>query len=432
MPHSDRHGLPLSTASDAAAEAYRAGIDLMLSAWTGAAEAFAASIRADPDFALAHAAQARLEAMRGEGAAARAAIALARDLAHRRGTSREVGHVAVLADAIEGRTREALDGALAHLEDWPRDALILSLPLGAFGLFAFSGMSDHDAARVALCERHAHHYGEDWWFLTYRGWARIEAGEVAAGRDQVTQALVIRPANANAVHALSHAMFEQGAGSEAQALIGGFLPGYDRAAPLHGHIAWHQALALLEAGDAAGALAVFADRVRPGRTGAAPINVVTDGASFLWRLRAYGHEDPAALWQEAAAYAATAFPDGGNAFVEVHLAMIAAATGTGPRAIRDAATLGELVPAVARALDAFAGGDHAGCARLLEPVVAAVVRIGGSHAQREVIEDTLLAALLRGGEAAKAHVLLDARLHRRPSPRDASWRGALPDRGRMG
>ena len=34
--HQDRYGLPLSTASAAAAQAYRDGVDLMLSAWTGA------------------------------------------------------------------------------------------------------------------------------------------------------------------------------------------------------------------------------------------------------------------------------------------------------------------------------------------------------------------------------------------------------------
>ena len=72
---------------------------------------------------------------------------------------------------------------------------------------------------------------------------------------------------------------------------------------------------------------------------------------------------------------------------------------------------------------AFADEDYAGCARLLEPVAADAVRIGGSHAQRGVIEDTLLVALMRSGETAKARALFDQRLHRRPSPRDQRWRG---------
>jgi hypothetical protein len=52
------------------------------------------------------------------------------------------------------------------------------------------------------------------------------------------------------------------------------------------------------------------------------------------------------------------------------------------------------------------------------------VRIGGSHAQRELIEDTFLVALMRSGELPRARSLLDARLHRRPSLRDERWQAA--------
>jgi hypothetical protein len=52
------------------------------------------------------------------------------------------------------------------------------------------------------------------------------------------------------------------------------------------------------------------------------------------------------------------------------------------------------------------------------------VRIGGSHAQRQIVEDTFIVALMRGGELARARTLLDQRLHRRPSPRDARWLAA--------
>jgi hypothetical protein len=48
--------------------------------------------------------------------------------------------------------------------------------------------------------------------------------------------------------------------------------------------------------------------------------------------------------------------------------------------------------------------------------------MGGSHAQREVIEDTFIIALIRNDELPRAHAMLDRRLHRRPSPRDARWR----------
>src|SRR6201984_1487033 len=101
--HEDRYGLPLSTTSTAAAAAYRDGVDLILSAWPGAAEAFDRAIAADPDFALAHIARARVHSMYQQGEAARKEAALARDLVARNGTAREKGHVETLALAAEGQ-----------------------------------------------------------------------------------------------------------------------------------------------------------------------------------------------------------------------------------------------------------------------------------------------------------------------------------------
>ena len=72
-----------------------------------------------------------------------------------------------------------MTGAERHLNEYPRDAQVLSILLGAFGLYAFSGRADHDAAKLAICERHARHYGEDWWFLSYLGWSHTEAGNLS-------------------------------------------------------------------------------------------------------------------------------------------------------------------------------------------------------------------------------------------------------------
>ena len=81
--HQDRYGLPLSTVSAEAAAAYRDGVDLLLSAWTGAAEAFERAIAADPDFALAHIARARIHTFYQQGDVARQKAALARELVAR-------------------------------------------------------------------------------------------------------------------------------------------------------------------------------------------------------------------------------------------------------------------------------------------------------------------------------------------------------------
>ena len=431
----DTHDLPLSTASAEAAEHYRNAVRLILAAWPGADAELDLAIAADPDFALAHAARARVHALNPQPRQAHERVAAARSLAARNGSEREQSHIEVLHLAFSGRSTEALSAALAHADRWPRDVLVLSMPLGAFGLFAFSGMADHDQARVDLCARHAASFADDdWWFLTSHGWALAENGEVARGRDMIERALSLRSANANAVHALAHAMFEGGDGEAAQALIAGWLPSYDRAGVLHGHLAWHAALVALEQGDAASALRIYEDQVRPGVSQGLPINVVSDAASFLWRLDLYGHGAPQAGWEQVAGYARQAFPKPGHAFVDAHLALIEAATAGREALGRRIATLeadprgvalAEVVPAIGRAARAFADADYDACVRTLEPVADAVVRIGGSGAQREVIEDTLLVALMRAGAADKAQALLERRLHRRPSSRDAAWLAGL-------
>ncbi|MFX7705243.1 hypothetical protein ABTJ74_19605, partial [Acinetobacter baumannii] len=71
MAFEDRYGLLLSTSSSEAAVAYREGVDLLLAAWTGAAEAFDRAIAIDPDFALAHIARGRIHTFYQQGDVAR-------------------------------------------------------------------------------------------------------------------------------------------------------------------------------------------------------------------------------------------------------------------------------------------------------------------------------------------------------------------------
>ena len=439
MIHRDRYDHPISTDSALAAARYREGLDLLLSAWPGAEEALDEVIATDPDFGLAHAARARLHAIRGEAAKARTVIQAAQQISLRRGSERERSEVDVIALAIHGKTKQALDAALAHIERWPKDLLVHSMVLSPFGLLAFSGMAEHNQVRVDLCERLAPHFAsDDWWFLTFRGWAHAENGNASLGRVLTERALELRRNNANGIHALAHVMHESGTGDEAATLIAGWLPGYARSGTLHGHLAWHAALVSLERGDTDGALGIYMANVAPAVSRSPPLNIVSDTASFLWRLHAYGHAVPARLWQDAASYAAGYFGDAGFAFADVHMALLAAAAGDRAGLERRAAALtalvdagelpaGAVVPTICRAALAFMDEDYAACAHTLEPVAGEVVRIGGSGAQREVIEETLLVAWMRSGEAAKARKLLDERLHRRPSPRDSRWLQQIDD-----
>src|SRR5687767_1071159 len=96
MASTDRYGLPLGTASDAARDAYVEGVDLLLAAQPGAEACFDRALAADAAFALAAIARARTLALHGRAADARAGAAHARELAAA-ASRRERAHVEALA-----------------------------------------------------------------------------------------------------------------------------------------------------------------------------------------------------------------------------------------------------------------------------------------------------------------------------------------------
>src|SRR6185312_16601226 len=250
------------------------------------------------------------------------------------------------------------------------------------------------------------------------GWSMTENGQVGRGRATTERAFDLRRENAYTAHALLHAMFEDGSVADADTLVAQWIGGYDRSGILHGHILWHQALGALEVGDASKALSIYADVLRPSVTIAPPLNAMSDCASLLWRLQAYGHAVPKELWDDADAYARKFFPKMSLPFVEMHMALLASATGNQSALQERLRTIeqrladgklpaGPVVPVICRALNAFAGEAYTACVKHLEPVLNEVVRIGGSHAQREIIEDTFIVALIRSGELSRARALLD-------------------------
>ena len=428
--YQDRYGYPLTTASEASAASYREGLDLILSAWTGAGEALDRAITQDPNFALAYIARARVHQIYAEAIDARTRAAQARSLAEKT-TKRERQHIEIIARAVEGQPAAALSGAEQHLSEFPRDALVLSLLLGAFGLYAFSGRADHDAARVAICERHAIHYGEDWWFLTYLGWAHTEAGNVGAGRTITERSLALREKNGNAAHALAHALFEQGDAAASGSFLTDWLPTYDGGSFLDGHLSWHLALVALKSNDIDAAIKIYEERIRPGISRSPPLNYFTDTSSFLWRVGLVKEVELDPYWREVAAYGSKRFPRAGVHFADIHWALVAAATNSEDfdRRLTELESLqasGKLTPGqsaidLCRGVYAFANGDYEAATRIFEMHIPELARIGGSHAQREMFEDTLIVAYLRGGYTEKARNLINHRLHRRPSTRDEMW-----------
>src|ERR1700736_5220191 len=103
-----------------------------------AIEGFDRAIAADPGFALAHAARAHLILERGDPARSYASIAAANSLAAGL-SAREASHIAFFDLLVAGDAEAALAAVQAHLNAWPRDALVLGTTAFTNGLIGSSG-----------------------------------------------------------------------------------------------------------------------------------------------------------------------------------------------------------------------------------------------------------------------------------------------------
>jgi len=420
----DRYDLALSTTSPAARDAYIAGTEAKLTAHPGAIQAFDRAIQADPGFALPHAAKAHALLERGDAAAARAAISAANALTSGL-TDRETSHIAFFGLLVAGDAEGALTTLRGHLNAWPRDNLVLGTTAFTNGLIGSSGRTGQKRMLLDLLDSLAPHYGDDWWFTAHHGMALSENGQHDAASPKIERSLAQNATNPWAAHARAHLCYEQGDPAAARAFLTSWLSTYPREGALFSHLSWHLALCHIEAGEAEAAARLFHDAVAPAVHSGPARGKVNDGVSFLWRWELAGHRRDAAAWRAVHELAASAFPRAGAAFSDMHIALaqIVAGNNVGlaSRAQQIVALLqdgrypsGPLVPAVSQGFAAFEHGDFAATIAALEPVVNDLERIGGSHAQLDLVRFTLLQAYLRSGRADDANRVLTTR-HRAPA-----------------
>lgn len=431
----DRFDQPLTVASEAAAEAYVQALDLSFASEPGAGERIDAALAADPEFALAHCVRSRTLLLEGRAGDARMAVERARSLAGFT-TPREQAHVEIVARATEGDGPGALALLEAHADTYPRDALPLSLALGVYGLLGFGGFVDFPERQVALLERVAPHWGEDWWFDTFLGWAYVEVGDLARGIPLLDRALAARPTNANAAHARAHGYYEAGAPSEGDAFIADWLPCYDRSAVLHCHLCWHRALFALQLGEPERAMEIYREGIRPAVSRTLPMFTMIDGAAFAWRAGLQGHALPPGESDELATFTDERFRKAGVPFANVHAAIVLAVAGELDalaelieeidNAVADGRqSCGDVGARLCRAIRAYALGEYEAAADALSDIGSETARLGGSHAQRDLFLDTLIAARLRAGAHGQAIEALRARLAWRTPHLDEAWMGRL-------
>ena len=429
----DRYGLSLTTASPAAAERYVEGVDLLLEQCYGPEEQFRQAIEADEGFALAHAAMGMMQMFRGAAADAKASVAHAQKLVGS-ATRRERQHVEGMALFINGHGPKSLALILDHLDEFPRDALMMRVSnrlymLGCSG----AGVKNFPDELYGMLRKLEPSYGDDWAFLGQYAFAHHEIGRLDESLSLAERSLAARPTSGHASHSVAHVYFEKGNAVDGGDFLGNWLKGYDSRAPFHIHLSWHQALFELAQGRYSDAVRLYEDTIRPSVVQKSATSLM-DSTSLMWRLRMYGNCNPPYPVEEISEQASPAASTPGPAFRDAHAALAFAAGGDEERLasvksrLRDLAAQGdalakEVTLPLVKGIGAFADDRYDDAARYLEPVFPQLARIGGSHAQREVFEDTLLEAYIRAEQYDKAEDMLRERLNRRSSVRDSFWLG---------
>lgn len=421
----DRWGLALTAGADEATRQFDLTLDGLLSFATDTGLALKACLTADPQMPLAHCAAGyflKMFASRAADERARKSLAAA-TAAPAGANERERAHVAALAAWCEDDWPRAIAAWDAILARWPHDVLALKL---AHYLIFYRG--DSAGMRESLA-RVLPHWSKDvpgyGYVLGCYAFALEESGDLAAAERTGREANAINPADIWATHAVAHVMEMQDRPDEGIAWIDRHTSHWQNINFFQGHVWWHKALFHLERGEADAALALY-DR----RVWAEPSDQYLDicnAASLLWRIEETGGS-VGQRWQALLPKIEPRLADVTLPFADAHYAMALVGAGRIETArllaerIAQAATPGARLAhgvslALVEALMAVGRGDAAwACERLLG-IRPTLVALGGSHAQRDVFERTLIASALRAGRKDLGRQLVGERLRRRPANR---------------
>jgi uncharacterized NAD(P)/FAD-binding protein YdhS/tetratricopeptide (TPR) repeat protein len=417
----DRYGLAMS-ASPEAAIAYSTALEALLRVQSGAEISLQHAAAVDPGFALAHAGLALLGHEWGAAVDVQKSLDTAVCAVKERGDERERSFVA----AVEARIRRPGPGAsaqlLAHIRQYAEDALAVSV---AVPTIAFGGATEVPQEAWSLVEGLAPAYGSDWWYAGMLAFTRQEQERWDEAADLSDRALAEVPSSGHAVHARAHVYYETGDHDGGLEFLDRWIDSCGRAASHRAHFSWHAALHELAMGDDVAVRRRYAAQLAP--PAVAGMRALVDSASLLWRAQLAGAWEgdlPIAEVLEAVDPGLLERPR--TSFAALHVAVSRAAAGDAAGLARlstyatgtgDPVMVAAVAP-VADALQALLRGQADAAAEALRAVLPALWRVGGSAAQREVVEDTLLYALVQAGRCEPARELLNQRLDRRPCPRD--------------
>jgi tetratricopeptide (TPR) repeat protein len=380
--------------------------------------------QAAPDFAMAHLGKAWVFAVANDPVLmshAKALVETARPLTL---NEREQAHLAALSHLVQGARAAAVAVLDRHLMRYPFDLVAHQGAALADGFLGrFHRVRDRSARALPQWSKDRPGYGS---LLAFHAFGSEEAGDYARAEDESREAAELEPLSFWPHHTVAHVMEmtgrpEDGLGWMAAREALWSTPGHMNQV----HIWWHKSLFHLELGQYEAALALYDGPIRATQR---PVALsLTNASALLWRLDTLGYDigdrwrELADLWADRADGKCLVFGDihaamaelrsGQEALVERRLAAMRTTAASDAEAAGLYRSVG--IPVV-EGLMAFHRGAYEEAVESLLPVRFDLWQIGGSHAQRDVVDWTLTEAALRAGQRDVALSLAYERLGTRP------------------
>jgi tetratricopeptide (TPR) repeat protein len=422
MPMRDSLGLEVTGATPAALDHYARALSELQRFVGDPIGSVEQAIAAAPGFVMAHVLKGYLYGLATEREATAIASGSHAIAATLGGTPRETAHVAALGSLAAGRWHQA--GAM--LEDiaieHPRDALALQ---AGHQVDFFTGNARMLRDRIARALPQ--------WSGSMPGYHAVlgmhafgleETGDYARAEREGRRAVEIEPRDGWAQHAVAHVMEMQSRQRDGIAWMRE-TDAWAKDSFLQVHNWWHLALFHYDLGETDELLKLFDGPIYGSRSRLS-LNMV-DASAILWRLH-LGGADVGDRWQALAANWAEK-PASGYAFNDAHamMAFVGAGLSDAAEALLaaqeeaaagdgdNAAFTRDVGHPVTLAIKAFGDGNYREAVRLLRPVRSIAHRFGGSHAQRDFIDLTLIEAALRSRDRALSRALAAERFEARPA-----------------
>jgi hypothetical protein len=424
MTVSDIRGHRLNGATEAALAPYERGLrqlNLFIGDPVAAADE---AIAKSPEFVMAYALKAWLNLLGTEPAGVPVAHHALETAMRLPVNDQEQRHLIAIAHLVDGRWHMASRVLEDLTIDFPRDLLALQV---GHQLDFFRGdarmLRDRIVRALPAWSPNVPGYHA---VLGMEAFGLEETGHYSEAERRGRLAVELEPRDAWAQHAVAHVLEMQGRQQEGIVWMRGNTEGWSRESFFAVHNWWHLALYHLDLGEIEEVLALFDGPIYGARSRV--ILEMIDASALLWRLMLRG-VDVGERWAALADAWEPVKEAGLYAFNDAHamMAFVGAGRKDSVRRVFEAQAAAmhrsgdnvtftrEIGRPVAIAIAAFGDGNYAETVRLLRSVRNIAHRFGGSHAQRDVLDLTLIEAALRCGHQGLAQALTAERAALRPT-----------------